>query len=240
MQEPEYPWRLPLRARDGSVKAWALVDEQDFERVNAHRWHLSNHGYAMRSCKAGGKRWSVLLHRDLMGLERGDPGEVDHINHDRLDNRRTNLRVVKAGRNQQNLALRVGYRGVKKDGHRWQARAKQDGKTVHLGSFHSEVMAAAAAAQWRYRHMPGAVEDPELLRMRVEKVPPRRPDRGLGPRVLAICLSAATTSLSWWQIADLYGIKYSGIRTLSDGRSYKEFQWLLSLPNPSRLESLGQ
>jgi histidinol phosphatase-like enzyme len=40
------PYRIPLRNKSGVIVEFALVEEQDFERVNARKWHLSKNGYA--------------------------------------------------------------------------------------------------------------------------------------------------------------------------------------------------
>jgi adenylylsulfate kinase-like enzyme len=64
----------------------AIVDPVDFVRLSRHRWKLRN-GYAVTLID--GK--TVRMHRDVM--QENDPSMViDHINRDRLDNRRLNLR----------------------------------------------------------------------------------------------------------------------------------------------------
>lgn len=149
---------VPLRRRDGTVRAFALVDAADAERVLAHRWHVATKGYAIRNVP-GRHRRSEFLHRFLMGLEHGDPREVDHRNHDKLDCRRANLRVTTRAQNQQNRRRGYGtsnYRGVSwhvASGH-WRARAKLNGREVYLGIFSSEEGAARAAAAFRAEHMP--------------------------------------------------------------------------------------
>lgn len=80
---------------------YALVDDEDFERVNSFRWHasLESRGtkfYAVRFDYSGEKRVKVRMHRFVLGLPPGlgDDRCVDHLNHNPLDNRKANLEVV--------------------------------------------------------------------------------------------------------------------------------------------------
>jgi hypothetical protein len=102
-----------------------------------------------------------------MGLEYGDPREVDHINRNKLDNRRVNLEIVNPGVNGQNIPVKAGssqYRGVSwlvnngrwalpREG-KWQAVGKVGGKNHFLGYFDSEEEAGRVAAEWRAVNMP--------------------------------------------------------------------------------------
>lgn len=149
--------RIPLRARDGRVRAYTLIDAADAAYA-ARRWCLNSAGYAMRD-KRG-----ILLHRELLGLSRGDGLQVDHINRDRLDNRRSNLRVVTPGQQAQNKPSEHGasspHRGVSlhKASGKWRAYGTVAGRTTHIGLFAAEQDAAAAVSAWRTAHMTHAEE----------------------------------------------------------------------------------
>jgi hypothetical protein len=89
------------------------------------------------------------MHRQLLGLT--DPSEqVDHRNHDGLDNRRENLRPCTNQQNQHNQRKRAGctsrYKGVHWDFRNgsWRAAIKAEGRTIHLGRFQDEDDAARA------------------------------------------------------------------------------------------------
>lgn len=131
----------------------AIVDAEDYELVRGYTWcatHKGNNFYAVtHTSRAGGKKsHSVYLHRLLMNPPRGQ--EVDHINGDSLDNRRCNLRLATKAQNQHNMRIREGgtskYKGVqwRKDRHKWGARIHYHGKTIILGVFTDEVVAARA------------------------------------------------------------------------------------------------
>lgn len=157
---------IALRRQNGSIRAQVRVSAQDIPRVSRHRWRLSGGGYAIR-----GKKTTTLMHREILGLEPGDPRYVDHINRDRLDNRRENLRIVTPLQQRQNLSSHEGaksrFRGVdwRKERGRWRAKATLNGKTHYLGTFEEEVEAARAADAWRLENMPFAEPDPELQRL---------------------------------------------------------------------------
>ena len=156
--------QVPLYRRDGSVAGYTLVSAADAEFVSQWRWRIGPYGYAMRAFRVDGRLSSVFLHRELLGLKKGDGLEVDHINRARLDNRRENLRAIPKGVNQQNRPSYRGsssrFRGVswhvgKK---MWSARVKVEGKRLNLGYFASEEDAADVARIVRLRRLPYAVD----------------------------------------------------------------------------------
>jgi len=159
---PEAPYRLiPLRRRDGTVCAHATVDIGDLDWLNQHRWSLRAQGYAARTAKRGGKEWAVAMHRAILGLELGDPRQVDHINGNRLDNRRANLRVVtnaENGQNRTSLQARniSGYRGVTwyAPRRKWRAKVTLARRQYTLGYFDDVHEAGRIAAAFRAANMP--------------------------------------------------------------------------------------
>ncbi len=125
----------------------AIVDERDWRRLSEHKWyahwdHSTKSFYAARqSPKVNGKQHTILMHRIIMGLSREDRRQVDHINHDTLDNRRENLRICTNRENHENRRDQSKYgAGVWKE-ERWNlekpyyARAWIDGKTKYIGWF---------------------------------------------------------------------------------------------------------
>ena len=110
-----------------------------------------------------------LLHRFVLGY-RG-PLEIDHKNGRRLDNRRSNLRIVTTAQNAQNGKLNAlgkfssGFRGVSFDKFRnlWAAYCTLNQKMHRLGRFTTEDEAAVAAYDLRRILMPFSIEDPIIL-----------------------------------------------------------------------------
>lgn len=155
---------IPVRDADGKVVAHVRVDEDDWLRYARYPWSLNDNGYAIgrggRTVRRGES--CHLLSRLIVGLEPGDERRADHVNRDRLDNRRHNLRIVDGSGNAQNVTPREGcaspHRGVTFHRHsgRWQARVTVGGKTTALGYFDNEDDAAAAARDGRARLQPFA------------------------------------------------------------------------------------
>lgn len=119
-----------------------LVDDADYEWLNQWKWAV-NRGYATR--RTTGK--TIRMHRLVLGCK---PDEfTDHINGDRLDNRRANLRVATMAQNNQNRPRksgRSGYRGVHWHGshYGWSVRLKANGKSYSCGMFRDPVAGAKA------------------------------------------------------------------------------------------------
>lgn len=142
---------VPLCDRAGGVRAYAKVDESDGRALVCWSWSLHSAGYAVRT--EGGR--SVLMHRQIMGLEAGDPNEVDHWDGDGLNNRRSNLRVAAHGPNQRNRQgpnanSTSGHRGVQWNGQRnnWKAEVRVEGRKKYLGSYDSPEAAAVAVEEF--------------------------------------------------------------------------------------------
>ncbi len=128
-----------------------IVDNEDYERVMKYKWHLQSnrrHNYATRM---DGKK-KVYLHRFILDAPRGL--EVDHKNHNGLDNRRENLRLCTHPDNLRNRGATQsntsGYKGVTFIKRHWQlqkpwsAHIMVNGKNLYLGYFATREDAAQA------------------------------------------------------------------------------------------------
>ena len=130
-----------------SQRKVALVDDEDYEWLRQRKWHCRN-GYATHSEWDGssGKARVVRMHREIMQPPEGM--EVDHINHDKLDNRRENLRICTHAENQHNSRMQrnntSGFRGVCHFRNRWTARIKMGGIQRNLGYYGTPEAAARA------------------------------------------------------------------------------------------------
>lgn len=132
----------------------ALVDREDLDLVQQHRWHAYTHNsrtwYAKTNIRRpDGRQTTVYMHRLILGLT--DPAvHVDHANGDGLDNRRANLRACTRNENMWNARKRAdnasGFKGVhwRTARGKWQARIKVYGKRRSLGLFTTAAEAHAA------------------------------------------------------------------------------------------------
>ena len=124
--------------------ARAMIDLDDVDKVKSYRWGLITLNY-VRNTKIG------LLHRFIMNCP--DDMMVDHINHNPLDNRKSNLRIVTNQQNSMNKGLQSnntsGYPGVywSKTENKWYARIKVNGEIIYLGYFGNKEAAIEARKQ---------------------------------------------------------------------------------------------
>jgi len=137
----------------------AIVDDDDYEWLSLWRWCACNYGcthYAKRNVKLPGGRWTtVFMHREILGLGPDDKLNVDHKNHEGLDNRRVNIRAVTQQENLFNReALGVSWR---KDRHKFRAYITVGQKQIHLGHYptFAEALAARAAGKRKYHKILG-------------------------------------------------------------------------------------
>jgi len=133
----------------------ALVDDEDFERVNQYKWHTSSNStnqtlYAARNiCKKLGVWRLQYLHRFILNTPNGL--QVDHKDHNGLNNTKANIRnVTRTENNRNGLKCRKitssKYRGVgwHKKCNNWRAYIGIAGKHIHLGHYETELEAALA------------------------------------------------------------------------------------------------
>jgi len=154
-----------VHLKNGEV---ALIDTADLPILEAHKgwWGTSSNGdqahiYSVTGTKVDGKWTSVRMHREIM---QPPPGAlVDHINHNTLDNRRSNLRIATHSENLQNQGVlrkdnSTGYRGVYfvKLVQKWQAYCRVDGKRYTFGNHSTPEAANEAAIAGRQKHLPFA------------------------------------------------------------------------------------
>jgi hypothetical protein len=147
--------RLDMKSIPLTKGRVALIDDEDYERVSQYKWCLSCGRYAQS--KMGNRRNKpVYLHRFIMNAQPGQ--EVDHINRNTLDNRRSNLRFCS---HQKNMANSVhvkkgasGYRGVFLDKRRgtFYAQVVVNGKAYTSSGYRTAKEAAIAYNKMNNQH----------------------------------------------------------------------------------------
>jgi hypothetical protein len=128
---------------DVPLECWSLVDDKDYDRILEFSsiWRLHSAGYAACTWRYEGQNFTILMHRLILGLDDSDV-HTDHIDHDRLNNQRSNLRACSQAENNANLP----YIGVGRHGKKWRAWTKRP--TRHLGVFNTKEEAEAARDLW--------------------------------------------------------------------------------------------
>lgn len=126
-------------------ETWTVVDDDLMERLSVNRWHLHSLGYAAGYVDGKIRK----LHRVVMGEPVGLM--VDHINGNKLDNRRSNLRICTASQNASNRpkerkSSRSQYKGVMFESNtgRWRASISHNRYDASFGPYETDIEAAMA------------------------------------------------------------------------------------------------
>lgn len=125
---------------------FALVDDEDFEKINEYKWSYQARGYAYKRNPNQSESFVLWMHRVIMNAP--DYFEVDHVNGNGLDNRKENLRLSTRSQNAINTPKRKnntsGYKGVtffKRD-KKWKAQITFEGRNIALGCYNTPIEAA--------------------------------------------------------------------------------------------------
>ena len=128
------------------------IDTSDLEKVLCYTWCVSKTGYLVANINSK----VVKLHRYLLELSSASK-VVDHINHNPLDNRRSNLRVCTQNKNAKNMKLKSnnssGFPGIDITPHnKYRVRITVNKKEIRTGNFDtlSEAISARKAAEIKY------------------------------------------------------------------------------------------
>lgn len=148
-------------------------DTEDFDLLSGYNWHIDNDGYAVAYERGSGAKHmkNIRVAKLILGIPHGDSNikNVDHINGDRCDNRKCNLRVCTRA---ENVHHKRGVRGYTQlPNLKYYARIVVNGKPINLGIFNTaeEAQAAYRAASVLYHkdfcvhdgytYYPGCYED---------------------------------------------------------------------------------
>jgi HNH endonuclease/AP2 domain len=117
-----------------------FIDAADYPLVKEHHWCAKEQ---RKTFYAHSKRGAIYMHALLMGEK-----NVDHIDGDGLNNRRSNLRIATVSENDSNRGAQInnttGFKGVTPFHAKFQARITKDGTYYYLGTFNTALEAARA------------------------------------------------------------------------------------------------
>ncbi len=132
-----------------------VVDDDQFEKLAQYRWHTSGSGYAIRFVGGRKNHRIIHIHREIFGTV-PDGMEIDHINMNRMDNRRENLRLATRQQNRFNQNVRIDnklrLKGINyiPSINKYRARISMNGATKDLGchqTVEGAIMAHRLAAE---------------------------------------------------------------------------------------------
>lgn len=131
---------------------FALVDDKDYDFLMQWKWYFNRDGYAVRKQakkETINKRKNLFMHRVI--LKTPDGKFTDHINRNRIDNRKNNLRIVTISQNAMNQNRKIKNKSSQFKGVFWCKMRKKfvaslrlEGRNIFLLASHSEIDAAIA------------------------------------------------------------------------------------------------
>lgn len=136
----------------------AFVSDCDYEYYSQFNYYLNSEGYAVRDIwiVGTGKKKTVRMHREILQTPPGM--DTDHIDRNRLNNQRENLRVCTRSQNLANKGPREtnksGFKGVSwsKQNKKWAVQVGVNKKTICIGHFDDIVDAAKAYNEAAIKH----------------------------------------------------------------------------------------
>jgi hypothetical protein len=135
----------------------AIIDDADWPIVSEHQWYAlwnkdTRSFYALTGIRKADGRWTTTqMHRLILGAQKGQ--QVDHLNHNTLDNRRSNIRLCTRSQNMHNRGNQrnntSGYKGVflHKQTGQWRTQIAINGKIIYLGRYKTPELAYIAYCQ---------------------------------------------------------------------------------------------
>jgi len=135
-----------------NTKTFAIIDKDDFEKIKDYRWYSSggnNKKYVMTS-SFGNPRKKIQLHRVIMNVENDNSVEIDHIDRNPLNNKKSNLRICKHSENSRNTSIpknnKSGFTGVffTNSLKKWTAKIEYNKKQIVLGNYNNKEDAVIA------------------------------------------------------------------------------------------------
>lgn len=142
-------YRVKTYNKYGKHSGEFIIDKEDIEKCKKYKWYINGYGYVVTHTKRPNRKY-IALHNLIAGHQANKKTQVDHINNNKLDNRKCNLRISTISQNNANRPAfknrRSEYRGVywTTKGQKWTSSIRVNGKTKFLGCFDKPKEAARA------------------------------------------------------------------------------------------------
>jgi len=144
--------KIPLRNRKKEIVDYVLVDDDDFKKINQYKWYYLKRKTSSAVISKNKNYKTIYLHRLVMSAKKNEV--VDHINHNILDNRKSNLRICTQSQNMMNMRKNKNNTSIYKGVHemnnigsrknKWRVTLMKNYKQIHIGVFDSQIKAAIA------------------------------------------------------------------------------------------------
>jgi hypothetical protein len=180
---------IPLRNIEGKIIDFALVNPEDFDNINKIYWNKNASGYAQSTLG--------LMHHIILGKPEEENYIIDHIDNNRLNNTRENLRFANKSQNSQNAPklkeTTSKYKGVhwQKDCKKWRCRSNGSGN-IHLGLFDNEIDAGKQYDTYVFlKYGPnaktnGLIQYNDIKHIEIESLVCKRKDNGLPMYIMKV------------------------------------------------------
>ena len=139
-----------------------LIDIDDIEKVQKLKWKYNKKTNTLSSYERFNRqnRKRFLLHRYIMDCP--DDMVIDHINHNRLDNRKCNLRICTQSENMQNRFIEDRNICWSKKSNGWQVSLKINNKSIQIGTYKNLEIARQKAKEAREKYFTHSLEYEEI------------------------------------------------------------------------------
>jgi hypothetical protein len=140
--------RIPL-----TQGQFAIVDDENYEFLNQWKWYAlwkkgTKSFYAARNSKLDSENKRIKIYMAIVIMKPENGIEVDHKNHNTLDNRKINLRNATRSQNvineKRKISMKTGFRGVDLMGKKYRAKIMLNYKCFYLGTYTTPYEASLA------------------------------------------------------------------------------------------------
>lgn len=141
--------QLIIKAKYKNKEYDCLIDEEDYEKVSQYKWYVDRDGYAFTA------KPNLKMHQLILGKKEGYV--IDHINHEKRDNRKSNLRHITRQANAMNMKKERGLYWSEKHNF-WIVQIRINAKTKHIGCYKTKEKAREARKEAEQKYFKPIIE----------------------------------------------------------------------------------